>query len=71
MTIAIRKPSLGSAATSFLATDHKLFIDGKWVAAKSGQTFPSKIRRPKRPSPMSRPATRLTSTWRSRGAPGF
>ena len=40
MTIAIRKPSLGSAATSFLATDHKLLIDGKWVAAKSGKTFP-------------------------------
>jgi phenylacetaldehyde dehydrogenase len=40
MTIAIRKPSLGSAATSFLATDHKLLIDGKWVAAKSGETFP-------------------------------
>jgi phenylacetaldehyde dehydrogenase len=39
MTIAIRKPSLGSAATSFLATDHKLLIDGKWVAAKSGETF--------------------------------
>jgi phenylacetaldehyde dehydrogenase len=39
MTIAIRKPSLGSAAASFLATDHKLLIDGKWVAAKSGETF--------------------------------
>ena len=39
MTIAIRKPSLGSAATTFLAKDHKLLIDGKWVAAKSGETF--------------------------------
>jgi phenylacetaldehyde dehydrogenase len=39
MTIAIRKPSLGSAAAAFLATDHKLLIDGKWVAAKSGETF--------------------------------
>jgi phenylacetaldehyde dehydrogenase len=40
MTIAIRKPSLGSAAASSLARDHKLLIDGKWVAAKSGETFP-------------------------------
>jgi phenylacetaldehyde dehydrogenase len=40
MTIAIRKPSLGSAATAFLAKAHKLLIDGKWVEAKSGQTFP-------------------------------
>ena len=39
MTIAIRKPSLGSAATAFLAKPHKLFIDGKWVEAKSGKTF--------------------------------
>ena len=40
MTIAIRKPSLGSAAASFLAKHHKLLIDGKWIAAKSGKTFP-------------------------------
>src|ERR1700730_12792640 len=40
MTIAIRKPALGSAATAFLAKDLKLLIDGKWVAAKSGKTFP-------------------------------
>src|SRR5271155_2752635 len=40
MTIAIRKPSLGSAATAFLAKPHKLLIDGKWVDAKSGETFP-------------------------------
>ena len=33
LTIAIRKPSLGSAATSYLAQQHKLLIDGKWVAA--------------------------------------
>jgi len=39
MTIAIRKPALGSAATAFLAKDLKLLIDGKWVAAKSGKTF--------------------------------
>ena len=39
MTIAIRKPSLGSAATAFLAKPHKLLIDGKWVDARSGKTF--------------------------------
>jgi phenylacetaldehyde dehydrogenase len=39
MTIAIRKPSLGSAATAFLSKHHKLLIDGKWVDAKSGKTF--------------------------------
>ncbi|WP_448955920.1 aldehyde dehydrogenase family protein [Labrys neptuniae] len=39
MNIAIRKPSLGSAAAAFLAKRHKLLIDGKWVDAQSGQTF--------------------------------
>jgi len=40
MNVAIAKPRLGSAAASFLAKEHKLLIDGKWVAARSGQTFP-------------------------------
>lgn len=40
MTITIQRPSLSSAAETFLAKEHKLFIDGKWVAAKSGKTFP-------------------------------
>jgi phenylacetaldehyde dehydrogenase len=40
MTIAIRRPALGSAATAFLAKEHKMLIDGKWVGARSGQTFP-------------------------------
>src|SRR5271166_5206287 len=39
MTIAIRKPALGSAATAFLAKRHQMLIDGKWVEARSGQTF--------------------------------
>ena len=39
MTIAIRKPALGSAATAFLAKKHQMLIDGKWVDARSGQTF--------------------------------
>src|SRR6202789_1424548 len=40
MTVAIQRPPLGSAAATFLAKELKLFIDGKWVAAKSGKTFP-------------------------------
>ena len=39
MTIAIRKPALGSAATAFLAKKHQMLIDGKWVDARSGKTF--------------------------------
>src|SRR6202795_5181339 len=39
MTIAIRKPAMGSAATAFLAKKHKMLIDGKWVEAASGKTF--------------------------------
>src|SRR5580658_7869200 len=39
MTITIERPSLSSAAEVFLAKEHKLLIDGKWVAAKSGKTF--------------------------------
>src|SRR6202042_2116842 len=39
MTPAIRKPALGSAATAFLAKKHQMLIDGKWVDARSGQTF--------------------------------
>jgi phenylacetaldehyde dehydrogenase len=40
MTIAIRKPALGSAATAFLGKKLNLLIDGKWVEAASGKTFP-------------------------------
>jgi phenylacetaldehyde dehydrogenase len=40
MTVAIQRPPLSSAAAKFLAKELKLFIDGKWVAAKSGKTFP-------------------------------
>src|SRR5271156_802965 len=39
MTIAIRKPALGSAATAFLAKKQQMLIDGKWVDARSGKTF--------------------------------
>jgi phenylacetaldehyde dehydrogenase len=39
MTIVIRKPALGSAATVFLAKPHRMLIDGKWVEAQSGKTF--------------------------------
>ena len=40
MTIAIEKPALSSTAAKFLAGEHKILIDGKWVAAQSGKTFP-------------------------------
>jgi phenylacetaldehyde dehydrogenase len=40
MTIAIEKPSLSPPAARFLAKELKLFINGEWVAAKSGKTFP-------------------------------
>ena len=39
MTITMEKPALGSAAAKFLAREHKLFIDGKWIAAQSGKTI--------------------------------
>jgi hypothetical protein len=34
MTIAIEKPALSSAVTKFLDKEHRLLIDGKWIAAK-------------------------------------
>ncbi len=40
MTITLQKPSLSPAAAKFLAKEPKLFINGKWVAAVSGKTFP-------------------------------
>src|SRR5580658_1274777 len=40
MTVAIQKPSLSPAAARFLAKELKLFINGEWVPAKSGKTFP-------------------------------
>src|SRR5262249_43730172 len=40
MTVAISKPVLSKAATAFLAKKHRMLIDGKWVEAKSGETFP-------------------------------
>jgi phenylacetaldehyde dehydrogenase len=39
MTITMEKPPLGSAATKFLGKEQKLFIGGKWTAAKSGKTL--------------------------------
>src|SRR5580658_6405611 len=40
MTVAIQKPSLSPAAARFLAKELKLFINGEWVPARSGKTFP-------------------------------
>ena len=39
MTIATERPALSSAAAAYLSKERKLFIDGKWVAAKSGKSF--------------------------------
>jgi hypothetical protein len=36
---AIRRPALSSAAAAFLAKKYQMLIDGKWVDARSGQTF--------------------------------
>ena len=40
MAVAMNKPTLGKAAAAFIATKHRMLIDGKWVEAQSGQTFP-------------------------------
>ncbi|HVY99786.1 MAG TPA: aldehyde dehydrogenase family protein [Dongiaceae bacterium] len=40
MTVAIKKPTLSPAAASFLTKELKMLIDGKWVAAANGKTFP-------------------------------
>ena len=32
-------PRLEALRTGFLARDHQLFVDGRWVAAQSGQSF--------------------------------
>jgi phenylacetaldehyde dehydrogenase len=40
MTLALHKPALGKAATVFLGKKHRMLIDGKWVEARSGETFP-------------------------------
>src|ERR1700674_2512301 len=38
-TAAIHKPALSAAANAFLAKKHQMLIDGKWVDARSGETF--------------------------------
>lgn len=39
-TITLQKPPLSGATAKFLAKEPKLLIDGKWVDAVSGKTFP-------------------------------
>jgi phenylacetaldehyde dehydrogenase len=39
MSVAVLKPSVGSAARTFLGRPHQLLIGGRWVPAKSGKTF--------------------------------
>src|ERR1700723_2218582 len=36
---AIRRPALSPAAAAFMAKKHQMLIDGKWVDARSGETF--------------------------------
>src|SRR5579885_3687356 len=38
-TIAL-DPRLDKKAADFIAQKHRMYIDGKWVAAASGKTFP-------------------------------
>ena len=40
MDVSANVGRLGAAASAFISKPHKLLIDGKWVAAKSGKTFP-------------------------------
>jgi phenylacetaldehyde dehydrogenase len=40
MSVEVEKPALSSAAAKFVEKEHKLLIDGGWVAAESGKTFP-------------------------------
>jgi phenylacetaldehyde dehydrogenase len=39
MDIATAHAQLSSAASTFLAGKHQLFVDGKWQDAKSGKCF--------------------------------
>ena len=71
MTPAIHKPALGAAAAAFMAKKHQMLIDGKWVDARSGQTFAVEDPQPKRSLPTSRQEIRRISILRSqpRAAP--
>jgi phenylacetaldehyde dehydrogenase len=40
MNIAVRKPQISSASALFLAKQRQMLIDGKWVDAQTGKTFP-------------------------------
>src|ERR1700742_826719 len=40
MDVSVNVGRLGAEASSFISKQHKHLIDGKWVAAKSGKTFP-------------------------------
>src|SRR4029079_17454878 len=37
--VSLLNTRLEALRASFLARDHKLFVDGHWVAAQSGQSF--------------------------------
>jgi phenylacetaldehyde dehydrogenase len=40
MTITIEKPAISPAVARFVGKEHKLLINGNWVEARSGRTFP-------------------------------
>ncbi len=40
MDVSVNVGRLGAAASAFISKPHKHLIDGKWVASKSGKTFP-------------------------------
>src|SRR5215831_848538 len=41
MATALSSPMLEDRVTSFIKKDRKMLINGKWVAAASGKTFPT------------------------------
>ena len=41
MTSVLRQPELDKRVTEFLRNPKQMLIDGKWVAAASGKTFPT------------------------------
>jgi len=64
MDVSVNVGRLGAAASAFISKPHKLLIDGKWVAAKSGKTSRCSI---PRPAARSRGGRRRARGHRRRG----
>ena len=45
MATAVATPSMDPNVSAFVTSKKKLFINGKWVEAASGKTFPCSTRR--------------------------